>query len=83
MLSLQTLIQEMDDVTFKKHIEALATKRLEKPKKLSSQNSIYWGEIESQQYNFDRGISALIFIQISIEMLIAHRLTTYHVNLCA
>ena len=45
----------MDNDTFKKHVEALATKRLEKPKKLSSQNAMYWGEIESQQYNFNRG----------------------------
>ena len=46
----------MSAETFLKHVEALATKRLEKPKKLSSQNNEYWSEIESQQYNFDRGL---------------------------
>ena len=51
----QKHIEEMEAATFTKHVEALATKRLEKPKKLSSQNNQYWGEIESQQYNFDRG----------------------------
>jgi len=45
----------MSDEDFTKHVEALATHRLERPKKLSAQNSRYWSEIISQQYNFDRG----------------------------
>ena len=45
----------MDAGVFDKHVEALSTKRLELPKKLSAQNAKYWGEIVSQQYNFDRG----------------------------
>ena len=44
----------MTDEDFEKHVEALATRRLELPKKLSRQNGYYWGEIVSQQYNFDR-----------------------------
>lgn len=40
---------------FEKHKSALATKRLEKPKKLSAMAAKYWGEISSEQYHFDRG----------------------------
>lgn len=36
------------------HIKALASKRLEVPKKLTTQNSKYWVEITCQMYNFDR-----------------------------
>ena len=45
----------MTEEEFQKHISALSTKRLEKPKKLGSQFAQYWSEIFSQQYNFDRG----------------------------
>jgi insulysin len=45
----------MSDEAFQKHLKALMTKRMEKPKKISGQNSRYWSEILSQQYNFDRG----------------------------
>jgi len=48
----------MTDEEFQKHVSALATKRLEKPKKMSTQFGQYWGEIVSQQYNFDRGVLA-------------------------
>jgi len=44
----------MSEESFKEHVEALATKRLEKPKKLSSRNARFWSEILSQHYNFDR-----------------------------
>ena len=44
----------MDEAEFSQHVEALATKRLEKPKKLSVRNGRYWSEILSQHYNFDR-----------------------------
>ena len=44
----------MDENEFNQHVEALATKRLEKPKKLSVRNGRYWSEILSQHYNFDR-----------------------------
>ena len=44
----------MDENEFNQHVEALATKRLEKPKKLSVRIGRYWSEILSQHYNFDR-----------------------------
>ncbi|KAK2177670.1 hypothetical protein NP493_586g01027 [Ridgeia piscesae] len=55
LLQMKTEIANMSDEDFTKHVEALATHRLERPKKLSAQNSRYWSEIISQQYNFDRG----------------------------
>ena len=45
----------MSDEVFAKHVKALATKRMEKPKKMSAQNARFWSEIISQHYNFDRG----------------------------
>jgi len=47
----------MEPAVFEKHVLALATKRLEKPKKLSVQNGRYLGEIMTQQYNFERGMT--------------------------
>ena len=44
----------MSEEEFREHVEALATKRLEKPKKLSARNGRYWSEILSQHYNFHR-----------------------------
>merc|ERR1712228_604451 len=52
--SVDKSLEEMEDEEFKQHVEALATKRLEKPKKLSVRNGRYWSEILSQHYNFDR-----------------------------
>jgi len=46
----------MADDVFQKHVTALAVKRLEKPKKMSTQNAKYWSEIVNQLYNFDRGM---------------------------
>ena len=45
----------MAEEEFKNHVEALAVKRLEKPKKLASECMKHWGEIVSRQYNYDRG----------------------------
>lgn len=44
----------MSEEEFLRHREALASQRLEKPKQLSTQTNIYWGEITAQQYHFDR-----------------------------
>lgn len=44
----------MSPENFEKHKESLAAQKLEKPKQMSSQSAIYWAEITSQQYNFDR-----------------------------
>lgn len=35
-------------------MQALAARRLEKPKRLTSRTYQYWSEIALQQYNFDR-----------------------------
>ncbi|KAL6438860.1 hypothetical protein ACFW04_003738 [Cataglyphis niger] len=47
-------ISTMSEEQFEKYKKALATLRLEKPKMLSSLCAIFWNEISSQQYNFDR-----------------------------
>lgn len=52
--SMADVLESMTEEEFQKHISALSTKRLEKPKKLGSQFAQYWSEIFSQQYNFDR-----------------------------
>lgn len=52
--SMDAYINDMTEESFQKHVTALAAKRLEKPKKISGQQSRYWGEIVSQQFNFDR-----------------------------
>jgi insulysin len=44
----------MNNDDFEKHRQALADKRLEKPKKLSSRTEKFWSEITSQQFNFER-----------------------------
>jgi len=51
---LQDALDNMSQEEFKAHVEALAIKRLEKPKKLSVRNGRYWSEILSQHYNFER-----------------------------
>ncbi|XP_061601535.1 insulin-degrading enzyme isoform X2 [Cololabis saira] len=52
--AMEKLLEEMSDEAFQKHIQALAIRRLDKPKKLSAECAKHWGEIISQQYNFDR-----------------------------
>jgi len=47
-------LEDMEETEFQQHVEALATKRSEKPKKLGVRNGRYWSEILSQHYNFDR-----------------------------
>ena len=54
LAGLEASLQEMEDTEFQTQVEALATKRLEKPKKLSVRNGRYWSEILSQHYHFDR-----------------------------
>ncbi|XP_072026752.1 insulin-degrading enzyme-like [Amphiura filiformis] len=52
--SMETHIEEMEEEAYQKHVTALALRRLEKPKKLTSEASKHWVEITSKQYNFDR-----------------------------
>ncbi|KAG7462728.1 hypothetical protein MATL_G00187840 [Megalops atlanticus] len=51
---MEKCVEEMSDEAFQKHVQALAIRRLDKPKKLAAECAKYWGEIISQQYNFDR-----------------------------
>lgn len=57
LCTMEKAVEEMNEEAFQKHIQALAIRRLDKPKKLSAECAKYWGEIISQQYNFDRGES--------------------------
>ncbi|XP_030424790.1 insulin-degrading enzyme isoform X2 [Gopherus evgoodei] len=52
--TMEKCIEDMSEEAFQKHIQALAIHRLDKPKNLSAECAKYWGEIISQQYNFDR-----------------------------
>ena len=52
--NLEESIEQMEESEFKSHVEALATKRLEKPKQMAAKNSCYWSEIRGQHYNFNR-----------------------------
>ncbi|XP_014877260.1 insulin-degrading enzyme isoform X2 [Poecilia latipinna] len=52
--TMEKALEDMSEEAFQKHIQALAIRRLDKPKKLSAECAKYWGEIISQQYNFDR-----------------------------
>ena len=54
LISVDTMLVQMEQEEYKQHVEALASKRLEKPKKLSVRNGRYWSEILSQHYNFNR-----------------------------
>ncbi|XP_051778792.1 insulin-degrading enzyme isoform X2 [Erpetoichthys calabaricus] len=56
-------VEEMSEEAFQKHIQALAIQRLDKPKKLSAECAKYWGEIISQQYNFDRDNIEVAFLK--------------------
>ncbi|GFO42674.1 insulin-degrading enzyme [Plakobranchus ocellatus] len=67
---IEAFLQKMDDVLsemtneeFAKHVSALCTKRLEKPKKLVQQNKRYWTEIISSYYNFDRDSIEVAFLK--------------------
>lgn len=55
LITMGKAIEDMSEEAFQKHIQALAIRRLDKPKKLSAECAKYWGEIISQQYNYDRG----------------------------
>lgn len=54
LVGMKKYLEEMSEEEFNKHKEALAARRLEKPKQLSTQMIYYWAEISTQQYHFDR-----------------------------
>lgn len=47
-------LEKMSDDEFLDNVEALATKRLEKPKTMKAQGNRYWAEIDSGFYLFER-----------------------------
>ncbi|XP_045108140.1 insulin-degrading enzyme-like isoform X1 [Portunus trituberculatus] len=47
-------LEKLPEEDFVRHREALASRRLERPKKLSHLTGNWWAEITSNQYNFDR-----------------------------
>lgn len=55
-------IKTMSDDDFKNHVEALAVKKLEKPKKLTTECARHWKEIFMRQYNFDRDNIEVAFL---------------------
>lgn len=67
LIAMEKSIEDMTEEAFQKHIQALAIRRLDKPKKLSAECAKYWGEIISQQYNFDRGKAKLGCMCVTFE----------------
>ncbi|XP_075906176.1 insulin-degrading enzyme isoform X2 [Nelusetta ayraudi] len=63
LCTMEKSLEEMSDEAFQKHIQALAIRRLDKPKKLSAECAKHWGEIISQQYNFDRDNLEVAFLK--------------------
>ncbi|EFO20407.1 insulin-degrading enzyme [Loa loa] len=47
-------LEKMSDSEFLDNVEALATKRLEKPKTMKAQAGRYWAEVDSRFYLFER-----------------------------
>lgn len=63
MTSFQKQIEEMSDEEFSRHKEALATQKLEKPKRLSTLFNKFLIEISLQQYHFDRADKEVAILQ--------------------
>nr|XP_045607622.1 insulin-degrading enzyme-like [Procambarus clarkii] len=49
-------LEKLSEDDFLRHREALASRRLERPKKLSHLTANWWVEITSNQYHFDRDV---------------------------
>ncbi|KYM97128.1 Insulin-degrading enzyme [Cyphomyrmex costatus] len=64
-------ISTLTEEQFEKYKKALATLRLEKPKRLTARCALYWTEIVNQQYNFDRvNIEVAYLKTISLQQLL-------------
>lgn len=61
--SMDKVIANMTDQEFEKHKEALASKKLEKPKRLTAQYNKYLNEITLQQYHFERSNMEVAFLK--------------------
>ncbi|KAL0124001.1 hypothetical protein PUN28_006072 [Cardiocondyla obscurior] len=76
-------ISTMPEEQFEEHKKAVATLRLEKPKMLSARCSLYWNEIASQQYNFDRvNIEVAYLKTITQEQLLNFYKENVHSKAC-
>ncbi|XP_046427439.1 insulin-degrading enzyme isoform X1 [Neodiprion fabricii] len=71
---LQSMLGQLVDMSeeeFHRHKEALAIKRLEKPKMMSTLSALFWSEISTQQYNFDKANIEVSYMRtITKEMVI-------------
>ncbi|XP_032396923.1 insulin-degrading enzyme isoform X3 [Etheostoma spectabile] len=72
LCTMEKAVEEMSEEAFQKHIQALAIRRLDKPKKLSAECAKYWGEIISQQYNFDRDNTEVSYLKTLSKENIMH-----------
>lgn len=52
--SMRSHLEDMSQEEFDRHREALASRKLEKPKRMATRTYMYWSEISSKQFNFDR-----------------------------
>lgn len=57
------MLENMTEEEFKRHKEALASQKLEKPKRLSTQFGKFLNEIALQQYHFNRAQVEVAFLQ--------------------
>lgn len=72
-------MEKMNDEEFERHKEALKASKLEKPKRLSVQYSLYINEIALQQYHFDRSEKEVeILSTISKEQVIEYYKVCHH-----
>ncbi|GAU94160.1 hypothetical protein RvY_05985 [Ramazzottius varieornatus] len=54
LTEMQKFVTHLPETEFKTHVEALAVRRLEKPKTIDQQAAKLWNEIYCRQYNFVR-----------------------------
>ena len=55
IVTIKDMLEQMTDEQFNGHISAVEVIKLEEPKKISKQADVYWNEINSHQFNFERG----------------------------
>ncbi|XP_011312074.1 insulin-degrading enzyme, partial [Fopius arisanus] len=71
MESMLERLVDMPDDEFNRHKTSLAAQRLEKPKMMITLSAIFWNEISTQQYNFDRvNIEVAYLMTINKEQII-------------
>ncbi|XP_011305221.1 insulin-degrading enzyme-like, partial [Fopius arisanus] len=71
MESMLERLVDMPDDEFIRHKTSLAAERLEKPKTMTSLFEVFWNEISTQQYNFDRVTNNVAYLmKINKEQII-------------